>query len=122
MTVLVGGMRALDTNVGVPGLGVLTKQPGALTNDFFVNLLDHVRGLGEGEGLRALLRRPRPQDRPGRSGPRTSVDLVFGSNSAAPRPRRSLRRAPTPSEKFVQDFVAAWTKVMELDRFDLAKK
>ena len=63
MTVLIGGMRVLNTNVGVPGLGVFTKRPETLTNDFFVNLLDMSTEWKKSPQVRALLRRPRPQDR-----------------------------------------------------------
>jgi catalase-peroxidase len=117
MTVLVGGMRALNANVGQTQLGVFTQRPGVLTNDFFVNLLDMgtewkpVSDAGDMfEG------RDRKTGEKKWSG--TRVDLVFGSNSQL----RALAEAYACSdaqEKFVHDFVAAWTKVMNLDRFDL---
>ncbi|MDF2377293.1 MAG: catalase/peroxidase HPI [Verrucomicrobiales bacterium] len=117
MTVLVGGMRVLGTNVGHPELGVFTDAPGTLTNDFFVNLLDmstlwkvspdcdHFY-----EGL--------DRETADVKWKATSVDLVFGSNSQL----RAIAEAYASSDaeaKFVNDFVAAWTKVMNLDRFDL---
>ena len=118
MTVLVGGMRAMNANFGQSRHGVFTQRPGALSNDFFVNLLDmgtdwqavsdaedafegHDRKTGEKKWTA------------------TRVDLVFGSNSQL----RALAEAYACSdaqEKFIRDFVAAWTKVMNLDRFDLA--
>jgi catalase-peroxidase len=118
MTVLVGGMRALNANFGQSQHGVLTDRPEALTNDFFVNLLDmrtewqpatsaeHVyegrdRGTGEHKWTA------------------TAVDLVFGSNSQL-RAISEVYASADANEKFVQDFVAAWSKVMNLDRFDLA--
>ncbi len=118
MTVLVGGMRVLETNVGHPDLGVFTERRGQLTNDFFVNLLDQgtewrVSPVCEHfyEGC----------DR--RSGEvkwtATSVDLVFGSNSQL-RAIAEVYGSVDAERKFVDDFVAAWTKVMNLDRFDLA--
>ncbi|MBV6499650.1 MAG: Catalase-peroxidase [Prosthecobacter sp.] len=117
MTVLVGGMRVLGTNTGHPDLGVLTKKRGALTNEFFVSLLDM-----ETEWKVS----PRCQhfyegtDR--RTGERkwmaTSVDLVFGSNSQL-RAIAEVYASEDGGDKFVNDFVAAWTKVMNLDRFDL---
>jgi len=118
MTVLLGGMRVLNTNYGQSLHGVFTQQPEALTNDFFVNLLDmrtvwkptaedesvfegHDRATGE---LRWT---------------GTRVDLVFGSNSQL-RAIAEVYACKDSQEKFVQDFVAAWNKVMNLDRFDLA--
>ncbi len=118
MTVLIGGLRVLNTNVGQSSHGVFTKRPEALTNDFFVNLLDmstvwkatsddkdvfegHDRKTGELKWTG------------------TRVDLVFGSNSQL-RALAEVYASSDGEEKFVQDFVAAWTKVMNLDRFDLA--
>ena len=115
---LVGGMRALDANFGQSRHGVFTDRPGTLTNDFFVNLLDmgtewkasasdeHVyegrdRATGEVKWTA------------------TAVDLVFGSQLAAAGASRRSTRADDAQEKFVADFVAAWDKVMNLDRFDL---
>ncbi len=118
MTVLVGGMRVLKTNVGEARHGVFTTRPEALTNDFFLNLLDmgtewkavagsedcfegHDRQTGELKWTG------------------TRVDLIFGSNSQL-RALAEVYASADASEKFVHDFVAAWTKVMNLDRFDLA--
>jgi catalase-peroxidase len=120
MTVLVGGMRALDTTVGFPGLGVMTKRPGQLTNDFFVNLLDQSVVWEKAKVCEHFF-----EGRDSKTGQvkwtATSVDLVFGSNSQL-RALAEVYASADAKEKFVHDFVAAWTKVMELDRFDLAKK
>jgi catalase-peroxidase len=117
MTVLVGGMRALDTNVGQSQHGVFTQRPGTLTNDFFVNLLDmstEWKPVSKDEDLfEGTDRKTGAKKWTG-----TRVDLVFGSNSQL----RALAEAYACSDaqaKFVNDFVAAWTKVMNLDRFDL---
>ena len=117
MTVLVGGMRALNANVGQSGHGVFTNAPGTLTNDFFVNLLDmsvewrpsSTDGVYEG--------RDRTSGKVKWTG--TRVDLVFGSNSEL-RALAEVYACDDAREKFVKDFVAAWNKVMNLDRFDLA--
>ena len=118
MTVLVGGLRALNANAGQVQHGVLTQRPGALTNDFFVNLLDmgtawtptaadpdlfegHDRATGQAKWTG------------------TRVDLVFGSNSQL-RALAEVYASADAQAKFVRDFGAAWTKVMNLDRFDLA--
>jgi catalase-peroxidase len=119
MTVLVGGLRVLGTNTGHPDLGVLTKNRGALTNDFFVHLLDmntewkvsprcehFYEGTDRKSGAMKWMA--------------TSVDLVFGSNSQL-RAIAEVYASADAKAKFVQDFVAAWTKVMNLDRFDLKK-
>jgi catalase-peroxidase len=116
MTVLVGGMRALDANAGGAEHGVLTDRPGTLNNDFFVNLLDmSTRWQKTGtEGLYAGVDRA--------SGDvkytATPVDLIFGSNSEL-RAVAEVYAFDDAQERFVEDFVAAWTKVMQLDRFDL---
>jgi len=119
MTVLVGGMRVLDTNFGQTRHGIFTKRPGMLTNDFFVNLLDmgtewkpvskdadvfegHDRKTGDVRWTA------------------TRVDLIFGSNSQLRALAEVYGSADSP-EKFLHDFVAAWNKVMNLDRFDLAR-
>ena len=117
MTVLVGGLRVLDANARGSALGVFTKRPGTLTNDFFVNLLDmdtewrpsskaaeifEGRGRGTGKAKWTASR----------------VDLVFGSNSEL-RALAEVYACDDAKEKFVRDFVAAWDKVMNLDRFDL---
>jgi catalase-peroxidase len=118
MTVLVGGMRALDANVGQSKHGMLTTRPGALTNDFFVNLLDMATewkpvngGDEEFEG--------RDRKTGELKWTATRVDLVFGSNSQL-RAIAEVYAQSDAKEKFVSDFVAAWTKVMNADRFDLA--
>lgn len=120
MTVLVGGMRVLETTVLFPGLGVLTKQPGALTNDFFVHLLDQSVVWGKAKICEHFF-----EGRDSQTGQvkwnASAVDLVFGSNSQL-RALSEVYASADGKTKFVHDFVAAWTKVMELDRFDLAKK
>ena len=117
MTVLVGGMRALGANADGSQHGVLTDRPGTLSNDFFVNLLDmstRWERSSEQEGL--FIGRDR------RSGEQTwtatPVDLIFGSNGEL-RAIAEVYAGNDADEKFVRDFVAAWTKVMNLDRFDL---
>ncbi len=115
MTVLVGGMRVLGTNHGGTGHGVLTDREGALTSDFFVNLTDMAyTWKPAGENLYEIVDR--------KSGAvkwtATRVDLVFGSNSIL-RAYAELYAQDDNGEKFVKDFVAAWTKVMDADRFDL---
>ena len=118
MTVLVGGMRVLGTNVGHPDLGVFTKRRGQLTNDFFVNLLD----MGT-EWKVSPVCEHFYEGRDRKTGEvkwtATSVDLVFGSNSQL-RAVAEVYGSSDAGQKFVEDFVAAWTKVMNLDRFDLA--
>jgi catalase-peroxidase len=118
MTVLVGGLRVLGANFKQSSLGVFTETPGSLTNDFFVNLLDlgttwkatsedgetfEGRDLATGEAKWTSSR----------------VDLVFGANSEL-RALAEVHASDDAREKFVHDFVAAWVKVMNLDRFDLA--
>jgi catalase-peroxidase len=118
MTVLIGGMRALDTNVGGSKHGVLTKRPGSLTNDFFVNLLDmRTSWKAISEIKDAYEARDAGTGQLEWTG--TRVDLVIGSNAQL----RALAEVYASSDsqmKFVQDFVAAWNKVMNLDRYDLA--
>jgi catalase-peroxidase len=118
MTVLVGGLRVLGANVGQSRDGVFTQRPGALTNDFFVNLLDMATEWKPVSGDEAHYEgRDRKTGEVKWTG--TRCDLVFGSNSIL----RSLAEVYASSDsvkKFHQDFVAAWTKVMSLDRFDLA--
>ena len=117
MTVLVGGLRVLGGNVGQAPHGVLTHRPETLSNDFFVNLLD-MRNAWKKSPDSAIL-----EGRDRRSGELkwtgTVVDLVFGSNAQL-RALAEVYGANDAQEKFVNDFVAAWTKVMNLDRFDLA--
>ncbi len=115
MTVLVGGMRVLDTNHGGTRHGVFTDRAGALTNDFFVNLTDmSMLWKPAGNNLYALLDRKTGQVK----WTATRVDLVFGSNSIL-RAYAEVYAQDDSREKFVHDFVAAWTKVMNADRFDL---
>jgi catalase-peroxidase len=119
MTVLIGGMRAIGANYGHSQLGVFTKRPGALTNDFFVNLLDmrtKWQKSGTAEGV--LEGRDRRTDEVKWTG--TVIDLVFGSNSQL-RAVAEVYASSDAQQIFVQDFVKAWTKVMNLDRFDLAQ-
>ena len=118
MTVLVGGMRVLDTNFGQSGYGVFTKRPGTLTNDFFVNLLDMGtmwKAVSEDEDL--FEGRARATGELKWTG--TRVDLIFGSNSQL-RALAEVYGCEDSMEKFLHDFVKAWDKVMNLDRFDLA--
>jgi catalase-peroxidase len=118
MTVLIGGMRVLNTNFGQSQHGVFTRQPETLTNDFFVNLLDMGttwKATSEDAGL--FEGRDRATDKLKWTG--TRVDLVFGSNSQL-RALAEVYGCQDSQRKFVQDFVAAWNKVMNLDRFDLA--
>jgi catalase-peroxidase len=118
MTVLIGGMRALNANVGQSKHGVFTSRPGTLTNDFFVNLLDMktkwqasptAEGVFEG--------RDRATGEIKWTG--TRADLVFGSNSQL-RAIAEVYACDDSKEAFVKDFAAAWHKVMNLDRYDLA--
>jgi catalase-peroxidase len=118
MTVLIGGMRALNTNVGQSKQGVFTTRPETLTNDFFVNLLDMgTEWTGASNGKDTFEGRDRKTGKPKWTG--TRVDLVFGSNSVL-RALAEVYGASDGQAKFVQDFVRAWTKVMNLDRYDLA--
>ena len=115
MTVLVGGLRVLNANVGQSDQGVFTKRPGALTNDFFVNLLDmNTAWEANGDGFAG---RDRGTGEVKWTG--TAVDLVFGSNSQL-RAIAEVYACDDARPAFVRDFVAAWNKVMNLDRFDLA--
>ena len=118
MTVLVGGMRVLNANFGQSQHGVFTKRPETLTNDFFVNLLDMGttwKATAEDEDV--FEGRDRATGELKWTG--TRVDLIFGSNSQL-RALAEVYGSADAQKKFVQDFVAAWTKVMNLDRFDLA--
>ena len=118
MTVLVGGMRDLDANEGGSKLGVLTDHPGALSNDFFVNLLDMSTewsksgdgGVYEGHDRKTGTLKWKA----------SPVDLIFGSSSEL-RAVAEVYASDDAKEKFVDDFVSAWTKVMNLDRFDLKR-
>ena len=117
MTVLIGGMRVMNVNVGFPQLGVLTKRPGALTTDFFVNLLDMSTEWNKSPMCEHFFE---GKDR--KTGQvkwtASSVDLVFGSNSQL-RSIAEVYASADAQQKFVHDFVAAWNKVMNLDRFDV---
>jgi catalase-peroxidase len=118
MTVLVGGMRVLDTNVGGSRHGVFTRRPGALTHDFFVNLLDMgTEWKPVSKDADVFEGRDRKTGQVRWTG--TRVDLVFGSNSQL-RALAEVYASSDAQQKFVVDFVAAWTRVMNLDRFDLA--
>ncbi len=117
MTVLVGGLRVLNTNVGFPGLGVFTKQPEKLTNDFFVNLLD-MNIQWDKSAMCEHFYEGRDASNGDVKWNGSRVDLVFGSNSQL-RAIAEVYAGEDAKEKFVNDFVAAWAKVMNLDRFDL---
>jgi catalase-peroxidase len=117
MTVLVGGMRALNTNFDLSQHGIFTSRRDALTNDFFVNLLDLGTKWNATSDTQDVFE---GHDR--KTGERkwtgTRVDLIFGSNSEL-RALAEVYACADAQEQFVHDFVAAWTKVMNLDRFDL---
>lgn len=117
MTVLIGGMRALGANYGGSSDGVFTNTPGALTNDYFVNLLDMATVW---EPMSDARERFNGRDR--KTGEvrwtASRVDLVFGSNSEL-RAIAEVYASSDAKEKFVKDFVSSWTKIMEADRFDL---
>ncbi len=118
MTVLLGGMRVLNANFGKSQHGVFTQRPETLTNDFFVNLLDMgTTWKPTSEDGDVFEGRDRASGELKWTG--TRVDLVFGSNSQL-RALAEVYASADAQEKFVQDFVAAWDKVMNLDRFDLA--
>jgi catalase-peroxidase len=118
MTVLIGGLRALDANYGHSKNGVFTKRPGTLSNDFFVNLLDMNTKWKRSDADAGVLEgRARASGELKWTG--TVVDLVFGSNSQL-RALAEVYASSDGEEKFVREFVAAWTKVMNLDRYDLA--
>ena len=117
MTVLVGGLRALDTNVDGAQHGVLTDRPGVLSNDFFTNLLAAGAEWKASESEENVF-----EIRDAASGDlkwtATAVDLIFGSNSQL-RALAEVYASDDATEKFTADFVAAWVKVMDADRFDL---
>ena len=118
MTVLLGGMRVLNTNFDQSQHGVFTNRPGALTNDFFVNLLDlGIKWNAVSEAQDVFEAHDRKTGKVKWTG--TRVDLILGSNSEL-RALAEVYASEDSQEKFVKDFVAAWTKVMNLDRFDLA--
>jgi catalase-peroxidase len=117
MTVLVGGLRVLGANAGDSKHGVLTKQPGKLTNDFFVNLLDMSTEWAPTSSEGVYEGRDRKSKAAKWTG--TRVDLIFGSHSQL-RALAEVYGCADSKEKFVKDFASAWDKVMNLDRFDLA--
>ena len=118
MTVLIGGMRVLNTNFDQSHHGVFTKTPGTLTNDFFANLISFDTTWKATSASQDVF-----EGRDRATGEvkwtATRADLIFGSNSEL-RALAEVYACEDAKEKFVQDFVAAWTKVMNLDRFDLA--
>ena len=118
MTVLIGGLRVLNANAGGEPYGVFTKRPEALTNDFFVNLLD-MGTEWKPVSPEADLFEGRDRKTGAFKWTGTRVDLVFGSNSLL-RAQAEVYGSSDAEKKFVKDFVAAWNKVMNLDRFDLA--
>jgi catalase-peroxidase len=118
MTVLIGGLRALNANVGQSGHGAFTKRPGTLSNDFFVNLLDMNTKWQKSASAEGVLEgHDRATGELKWTG--TVVDLVFGSNAQL-RALAEVYASSDAQQKFVHDFVAAWNKVMNLDRYDLA--
>ena len=119
MTVLVGGLRALNANFGHSGHGVFTKRPETLTNDFFVNLLDRNTKWQKSATSEGVLE-GRGRARGDLKWTGTIVDLVFGSNSQL-RALAEVYACKDSQQSFVRDFVAAWNKVMNLDRYDLAR-
>ena len=116
MTVLVGGLRVLGANTGQTKHGVLTNKPGTLSNDFFVNLLDMGTQWESTSGGERFEGRDRKTGAVKWTG--TRVDLVFGSHAQL-RALAEVYGSSGAQKKFTEDFVAAWTKVMNLDRFDL---
>ena len=120
MTVLVGGLRVLGANAGGSKHGVFTNRVGQLTNDFFVNLLDMATAWKQvdDEGDETFVGTDRNSGEQKWTATRT--DLVFGSNSQL-RALSEVYAAADAGKMFVGDFIAAWTKVMNLDRFDIAR-
>ena len=117
MTVLIGGMRVLDTDHDGSKNGVFTKNPGKLTNDFFINLLDMNIKWKEVSSKEDLFEgRDRKTKKLKWIG--TRADLIFGSNSQL-RALAEVYATDDSKDKFIGDFISAWTKVMNLDRFDL---
>jgi catalase-peroxidase len=117
LSVLIGGLRVLNANFGQSELGVFTERPEALTNDFFVNLLDMDTEWRKSSTCEHVYEgRDRRMGQVKWTG--TAVDLVFGSNSQL-RAIAEVYACDDAQQSFVQDFVAAWNKVMNLDRFDL---
>ncbi len=117
MTVLIGGMRVINANTGQSQHGVFTDKPGTLSNDFFVNLLDmstQWQKSSSQEGVYEGLDRSNGKAK----WTATTVDLIFGSNSEL-RAVAEVYAADDAKEKFIDDFIVAWVKVMKLDRFDI---
>jgi catalase-peroxidase len=119
MTALVGGMRALNANFGQSKHGVFTDRPETLTNDFFVNLLD-MRTEWKPSASDHGVYEGRDRGTGDVKWTATAVDLVFGSHSQL-RALAEVYASDAWNEKFVRDFVEAWSKVMQLDRFDLVR-
>ena len=117
MTVLVGGLRALGANAGGSQHGVLTDKPGTLSNDFFVNLLDMSTVWSKAESAGVYEGRDRVSSE--LKWTATTVDLIFGSNSELRAVAQAYASENAGDELFINDFVAAWNKVMMLDRFDV---
>ena len=117
MTVLIGGMRVLNTNVGKVSHGVFTKNPETLSNDFFINLLDMSTQWGKSGSSESIFE-GRDRETGEVRWTATSVDLAFGSNSQL-RAIAEVYACKDAQKQFIQDFVSAWSKVMNLDRFDL---
>ena len=119
LIVLLGGMRVLDTNTGGVKHGVLTKRPGTLSNDFFVNLLDmRTSWKATSDAKNVFEAHDASTGQLEWTG--TRVDLVIGSNAEL-RAIAEVYASADAQTKFVEDFVAAWNKVMNLDRYDLAR-
>ena len=117
MTVLVGGMRSLNANYNNDNNGILTSRPGTLSNDFFVNLLDmSTEWKATSDTKEVFVGRDRKTGDVKWTA--TRADLIFGSNSEL-RALAEVYASADAKEKFVKDFIAAWTKVMNLDRFDV---
>jgi catalase-peroxidase len=120
MTVLMGGLRVLNAHASASQVGVFTKRPGTLTNDYFVNLLDmNTEWKPTSDAADTFEGRSRGTGELRWTG--TRVDLVFGSNSEL-RALSEVYASDDAKEKFVHDFVGAWNKVMNLDRFDVASR
>ena len=124
MVVLIGGMRVLDTNYGQSQQGVFTERAGVLTNDFFVNITDmnhtwHPITTGDSASNTANSYEVRERSTGKTKWQASRVDLVFGSNSIL-RAYAELYAQDDNLEKFVHDFISAWSKVMNADRFDIA--
>ena len=117
MTVLIGGMRVLDTNYDNSKHGVFTKKPGVLTNDYFINLLDmNTTWKEEDKSEQTFIGNDRKTHK--NKWKATRVDLIFGSNSQL-RALAEVYACEDAKSKFVNDFISAWVKVMNSDRFDL---